>query len=137
MITGCQSNGDQAMNRSQLLIACLLVMASLAAWQYAASQPSAPGIARLPGARPAINAANYPSLQAAIDALPPTGGVVILPAGIFEISQPLRISQEDVLIEGSATATHIKNVATDGQPAIEIDNPKRKTDPRATLWRVE
>jgi nitrous oxidase accessory protein NosD len=24
-----------------------------------------------------------------------------------------------------------------GQPAIEIDNPKRKTDSRATLWRVE
>jgi len=42
-----------------------------------------------------------------------------------------------VLIAGSGTATHIKNVATDGQPAIEIDNPKRKTEPRATLWRVE
>src|SRR5204862_8085020 len=74
--------------------------------------------------------------QAASDALPPGGGVVRLPAGTFEINQPLRISQEDVLIEGSGTATHIKNVATDGQPAIEIDNSKRKTDAKATLWRV-
>jgi hypothetical protein len=105
-------------------------------WSFAASQPVSPG-SKLPGARSAIDATDYPSLQAAIDALPSTGGVVRLPAGTFEISQPLRISQEDVLIAGSGTATHIKNIATDGQPAIEIDNPKRKTEPRATLWRVE
>jgi copper-binding protein NosD len=138
MITGDQLNGDKPMKRSNLLTtAFFLAMASLVGWQYAASQPSATGSARLPGARPAIDAANYPSLQAAIDALPATGGVVRLPAGVFEINEPLRISQEDVLIEGSGTATHIKNVAMGGQPAIEIDNPKRKTDARATLWRVE
>lgn len=99
------------------------------------SQP-APA-AKLAGARVAIDAIEYPSLQAAIDALPATGGVVRLPAGIFEIKEPLRISQEDVLIQGSGTATHIKNVNTEGKPAIEIDNPVRKTNARATLWRVE
>src|SRR5262245_15376144 len=126
------------MTRSSLFARLLLlIFGCLIAWQYAASQSAGPGTARLPGARPAIDAANYPSLQAAIDALPPTGGVVRLPAGTFEINQPLLISQEDVLIEGSGTATHIKNVDTDGKPAIEIDNPKRKTDARATLWRVE
>src|SRR5262245_62589832 len=125
------------MTRSSLFARLLLlIFGCLIAWQYAASQSAGPGTARLPGARPAIDAANYPSLQAAIDALPASGGVVRLPAGVFEIKQPLRISQEDVLIEGSGTATHIKNVATEGQPAIEIDNPKRKTDARATLWRV-
>src|SRR4029078_10445903 len=103
----------------------LVVFGCLVAWQYAASQSAAPSTAKLPGARRAIDAANYASLQAAIDALPATGGVVRLPAGTVEINQPLRISQEDVLIEGSGTATHIKNVSTDGQPAIEIDNPKR------------
>src|SRR5262245_47183295 len=61
---------------------------------------------RLPGARPTVDAAEYPSLQAAFDALPATGGLVRLPAGIFEISEPLRISQDDVLIQGSGTATH-------------------------------
>src|SRR5262249_46352765 len=90
----------------------LLVMASLLAARYAASQAPASGSGRLPGARPAIDAANFPSLQAAIDALPPVGGVVRLPPGTFEINEPLRISQEDVLIEGSGTATHIRNVAT-------------------------
>jgi copper-binding protein NosD len=125
------------MNRTTLWMSAFLLAGGLLAWQFAASQPTVPGTSRLPGARPAIDAANYPSLQAAIDALPPTGGVVRLPAGTFEIHEPLRISQEDILIEGSGTATHIKNIATGGQPAIEIDNPKRKNDSRATLWRVE
>ena len=49
-----------------------------------------------------------------------------LPAGVFEIDTPLRISQEDVLIEGSGTATHIKNVNTAGLPAIELDNPNHE-----------
>jgi hypothetical protein len=123
------------MNRLHIVWAALLIIVVIAG-QYAASQQAAEGTARLPGARPAIEAMNYPSLQAAIDALPPTGGVVRLPAGVFEIDAPLKISQEDVLIEGSGTATHIKNVNTAGEPTIEIDNPKRKTDARATLWRV-
>src|SRR5262245_26127897 len=54
---------------------------------------------KTPGARPAIEAINYATLQDAIDALPATGGIVRLPAGTFEISRPLRITQEDVLIE--------------------------------------
>src|SRR5438874_12505108 len=124
------------MNRVRVVGAVLLIVAVIAG-RYAASQQAAEGTARLAGARPAIEAINYVSLQAAIDALPPTGGVVRLPAGVFEINEPLKISQEDVLIEGSGTATHIKNVNTAGQPAIEIDNPKRKTDARATLWRIE
>jgi hypothetical protein len=98
---------------------------------------STPPLAKLPGARPAIDAANYPSLQAAIDALPPNGGVIHLPAGTFEISSPLRIVQEDVLLQGSGTATHIKNVNETGEPALINEQPKRKTDPKATLWRVE
>src|SRR5436190_18452596 len=123
------------MSRFQFATLALIVIILLA-WNRATSQ-APPAQPRLPGARPAIEASNYATLQAAIDALPPTGGVVHLPAGTFEITKPLRISQEDVLIEGSGTATQIKNVATNGQPAIEIDNPKRQTDARATLWRVE
>jgi hypothetical protein len=118
------------------LAAIALFAVALLAWNHAASQAPQGG-GKLPGARPAIEAINFPTLQAAIDALPPTGGMVHLPAGTFEITEPLRISQEDVLIAGSGTATHIKNVNADGQPAIEIDNPKRKTDAKATLWRVE
>ncbi|MBT4867637.1 MAG: hypothetical protein HON53_21255, partial [Planctomycetaceae bacterium] len=91
----------------------------------------------LPGARPAIDAAKFPSLQAAFDALPAEGGVVNLPAGTFEITEPLVLSRSDVLIQGAGTATHIKNVNTAGKPALVIQHPdgkKVKKDDR--LWRV-
>jgi hypothetical protein len=92
----------------------------------------------LPGARLTIDAANYPSLQAAFDALPAEGGIVKLPAGTFEISKPLILSRSDVLIQGSGTATHIKNVNQSGQPAIIIQHasgkpPKQSKD---RIWRV-
>src|SRR5262245_12030454 len=131
------AQGELPMNRLTFVLAALLLaLVAILAWKPVGSQ-SPPARTTLPGARPAIEAINYPSLQAAIDALPLTGGIVRLPAGTFEITEPLRISQEDVLIAGSGTATHIKNVNTSGRPAIEIDSPKRKENPRATLWRVE
>jgi parallel beta-helix repeat protein len=123
------------MLRYALLIAAAAVTALGLVANRAASQSAAGG--KLPGARPAIEASDYPSLQAALDALPASGGMVRLPAGTFEINEPLRITQEDVLISGSGTATHIKNVNTSGQPAIVIEHPDRKTNPRATRWRVE
>ena len=76
----------------------------------------------LPGARPAITAALFPSLQAAFDALSAEGGVVHLPAGTFEINQPLVLSRSDVLIQGAGTATHIKNINTEGKPALIIQH---------------
>jgi hypothetical protein len=118
------------------LVTAILVGTLAIGWRHVSSQSTSPGV-KLPGARAAIEAANYPSLQAAIDAVPATGGVVYLPAGTFEITAPLRITQEDILIQGSGTATHIKNVNETGEPAIIIEQPKRKTDPKATLWRVE
>lgn len=121
----------------RLVLAFAALIGVMVAWNSTASPQSTSTDGKLPGARPAIDAIDYPSLQAAIDALPATGGSVRLPAGVFEINEPLRIFQEDVLIEGSGTATHIKNMNTEGKPAIEIDNPKRKTDAKATLWRVE
>jgi hypothetical protein len=114
-----------------ILVGCLAI-----GWRQVRSQSTSSGT-KLPGARAAIEAASYPSLQAAIDAVPVGGGVVHLPPGTFEINAPLRITQEDVLLQGSGTATHIKNVNEAGEPAIVIEQPKRKTDPKATLWRVE
>jgi hypothetical protein len=124
------------MTRLQLLLGLALAAGLVLVWRSAdlISQERA---ATLPGARPAIEAANCPSLQAAIDALPATGGVIRLPAGTFEIDQPLRISQEDVLIAGAGTATHIKNVNQSGEPAIVIESHKLAENPRASLWRVQ
>ncbi|MCC7475474.1 MAG: right-handed parallel beta-helix repeat-containing protein [Pirellulales bacterium] len=87
---------------------------------------------RLPGARPVIEAADYPSLQAAIDALPNEGGLVRVPPGKFEITSPLIIVHGDVAIEGSGTATLIHNANEQGQPAFVLQGKKRNEK----LWRI-
>lgn len=97
-------------------------------------------VGRLPGARPIVQAIHYTSLQAAIDALPPAGGVVVVPPGEFEIEQPLVIRGEDVLLRGAGTATHIHNSNTEGQPAISLIPPEpfdRTSSKRINRWRIQ
>ncbi len=91
---------------------------------------------RLPGARPVIDAGRYPSLQAAIDALRPKGGLLRIPPGTFEISEPLVITASDVLIQGAGAATHIKNTNTEGKPAIILRHPSEKPKREELLWRI-
>lgn len=95
--------------------------------------------ARLPGARPTVDAASFPSLQAAIDAVSPTGGQVRLPAGQFEIREPLVIRTEDVCLEGAGTATIIKNLNENGRPAILVSQSEATVAPgqkQKKLWRI-
>lgn len=123
----------------RILVPSAIVLLSLV-WFGVASdstqpQPAAKSI--LPGARAEIDAAKYPSLQAAFDAMPKEGGVVRIPPGTFEISQPLVLSRGDVLIQGSGTATHIKNINADGQPALVVKHPDGdKVKNPDKLWRV-
>lgn len=91
---------------------------------------------KLPGAASVIEASEYPSIQAALDALPTRGGIVRLPPGTFEIDQPLRVNVSDVLIEGAGTATHIKNVSTEGHSAMVLQHPSGAEDRQAELWRI-
>ncbi len=91
---------------------------------------------RLPGALPVIDAAEYSTLQAAIDALASTGGAVRLPPGTFEIKEPLKITASDVLLEGAGTATHIKNINTEGKSAIILQNPSGGDTDKDVLWRI-
>jgi hypothetical protein len=92
--------------------------------------------ALLPGAQPVIDARRYASIQAAIDALPAEGGAVRLPPGTFEITEPLKITKSDVLIEGAGTATHIKNVNTEGKSALLVQHPSSSENRNAELWRI-
>lgn len=91
---------------------------------------------RLPGARAVIDASFYPTLKAAIDAVPDEGGVVRIPPGTFEINEPLKVSTSDLLIEGAGTATHIKNVNVEGKPALILQHPGGSDDRKHELWRV-
>ena len=124
--------------RRNLFSAILAVVCAILLFTtWSARSDVAKSTGGLPGARPAIDAALYPSLQAAFDAIPAEGGIVRLPAGTFEITEPLVLSRSDVLIQGSGTATHIINVNTNGKPAFVIQHPdgkQVKKDDR--LWRV-
>lgn len=91
----------------------------------------------LPGARPVIDASQFTSLQAAFDAVPECGGLVRLPAGDFEITEPLLLQHGDVRVEGAGSATNIINRNEDGKSALIVqhsDGHKVKKDER--LWRV-
>jgi parallel beta-helix repeat protein len=91
----------------------------------------------LPGARPVIDASQFTSLQAAFDAVPQGGGLVRLPAGDFEITEPLLLQRGDVRVEGAGSATNIINRNEDGKSALMVQHPdgqKVKKDER--LWRV-
>ncbi|MBN1506164.1 MAG: right-handed parallel beta-helix repeat-containing protein, partial [Sedimentisphaerales bacterium] len=117
------------------MIVAVLVFVAVAVASHVIGAQSVADI-RLPGAGRVIDASLYPSLQAAIDALPAAGGAVRLPPGTFEIKEPLRIGVGDVLIEGAGTATHIKNVNTEGASAIVVRHPSGDDSRNAELWRV-
>ena len=91
----------------------------------------------LPGARPEIDAGRFPTLQAALDAIPPEGGIVRLPPGHFEITKPLVLSRPDVTLVGAGTATHIHNANVQGKPALVVQPPAgEKVKSADRLWRV-
>jgi parallel beta-helix repeat protein len=78
-------------------------------------------------------------IQSALDALPATGGIVRVPAGMYEITSPLVIARGDVKLEGVGASTHIINRNTEGLPAIliqHVNRPKNPRDRNSRLWRV-
>ena len=124
------------MQRHKLIWSLLLVLPVVTTYllHRGDAQTERPG---LPGARPDIDASQYPTLQAALDALTASGGVVRLPAGVFKIQQPLIVRHGDVLIQGAGAATHIININEQGTPAIRIQHDDGKQVKKADrLWRV-
>lgn len=119
----------------------LMLVLAVAIWLvFQSLAMTAPSVGpQLPGARETIDASAFPSLQAALDAVPNSGALVQLPAGTFEIREPLVIRQSDVCIEGAGSATHIKNLNADGRPAMIIahaDHQRSGNDQSHDLWRV-
>lgn len=112
---------------------CLLIVTF--AFQLQAQGAAAPS-----SASAHVNAANFPNLQAAIDALPPTGGLVEIPPGTYTLNAPLTIRTDDVTLRGAGGSTHLHNANTNNQPAILIDSntphPTRRGKTVA-LWRIQ
>lgn len=84
-----------------------------------------------------LDAAKFPSIQAAFDALPASGGLVRLPPGKTEIQEPLVIKTEDTRVIGSGASTWIKNLNEEGKPALILRPPTLDQDKKARLWRVQ
>ena len=85
----------------------------------------------------AIDASKYPSLQAAFDAVPETGGIVLVAPGDYEITEPLRVKTGETRIVGSGAATHIINKNEEGKPALVLEPANIEQDKKARLWRVQ
>ncbi len=114
-----------------------LTLALLSAIGLLSGHAQTQGRSPLPGAQPVIEAGAYPSLQAALDALPEQGGMVRIPPGNFEITQPLVLRRGDTRLEGAGAGTNIINRNEEGQPALILqhrDGAKVQRDQR--LWRV-
>jgi hypothetical protein len=84
-----------------------------------------------------VDAAKFPNLQAAFDAVPVSGGIVRLPPGRFEITEPLLIKTEDTRVVGAGAATCLVNLNQEGKPALVLRPPTLDKDKKARLWRVQ
>ena len=84
-----------------------------------------------------VDAADFPNLQAAFDAVPESGGLVKLPPGEFELTEPLRLQRENTRVVGAGTGTHLINRNRERAPALILRHPNRDKNPKARLWRVQ
>ena len=82
-----------------------------------------------------VDASKFPNLQAALDAVPEAGGLVTIPPGLYEISEPLRVKTGDTRIVGSGASTHIQNKNEQGAPAFILRPANLDEDKKARLWR--
>ncbi len=84
-----------------------------------------------------VNAADFTTLQAAFDALHPSGGIVRLAPKRYDITEPLIVRTSDTLIQGAGAATRIVNLNQGGQPALHIRSDEYDRSPDSRLWRIQ
>lgn len=97
----------------------------------------APAGAAEPQAAAVIRAGDFATLQAALDAVPAGGGLVILPPGRFLVDQPLVLTRGETRVVGAGAATCLVNTNQTGQPTLIVRPAEIEKDPRARLWRVQ
>ena len=84
-----------------------------------------------------INASEYPTLQAALDSVPASGGIVRLAAKTYRIQEPLVIRTPETRLEGAGAATHLINENEQGEPALHLRPDEYHANPRSRMWRVQ
>lgn len=76
--------------------------------------PIVPSVRKQPG----VSAADFPSIQAAVDSLPESGGAVAIPAGVWRIAEPI-VLRSNVSLVGAGASTVVVNENRSGANAIE------------------
>jgi len=122
--------------RTLIVLSMLLVAGALALRRTPVRATSAEADAAEPAAV-FIDAAKYPHLQAAFDAVPERGGLVRIPPGDFVLSEPLVLTRAETRVEGAGAATHLINRNEEGRPALVVRPPDWKANPKAKIWRVQ
>ena len=62
-------------------------------------------------------------IQKALDLLPPIGGAVVLPAGIFTVSQPIVLKRDNQTLRGAGVDTILRLAAEADCPVIILGQP--------------
>ena len=119
--------------RNRLSLSALLF--AVAGWAVPVGSDAVAAEAPKPAA--VIVASEYPNIQAAFDALPAAGGVVMLPPGEFKLNEPLVLSRGNTRVVGAGAATCLLNCNTEGQPALIVGPPKQEGQQVEKLWRVQ
>ncbi|MFT4689407.1 MAG: parallel beta-helix repeat protein [Limisphaerales bacterium] len=84
-----------------------------------------------------IDASKFDNLQAAIDAAAPQGAVVFIPPGEYHLTEPLRVTTENIQIVGSGAATVLINDNQEGAPAVHLAAKGFDKNRKLRLWRVQ
>lgn len=84
-----------------------------------------------------VDAAKFETLQAALDALPEAGGLVIIPPGTYELTQPLIVKTGETRIQGAGASTHLVNKNEEGKPLLFIKSANPDKKKKGELWRVQ
>jgi parallel beta-helix repeat protein len=79
-----------------------------------------------------VSAGDYTTIQEAVNALPPEGGTVFIPAGIYKITEPVIVTKSDVSLIGEGTGTLLLNASEDGKNTIELIGTEEEP-----IWRVK
>jgi parallel beta-helix repeat protein len=90
------------------------------------------GIQRSMPSENSVNAGDYTTIQKAVDALPPEGGTVYIPAGIYNITEPIVVKKSEVSLIGAGSGTILLNTSEDGKNTIELLGTEEEN-----LWRVK
>ena len=120
-----------------LALSSVIPAVFLLIWSWRAGPTAAEAPGKTAPKAAVVDAGKYPSLQAALDAVPATGGLVKLPPGTFELTQPLVLSRPETRIEGCGTATHLINRNEEGKPALILRPKDGAAKRRASIWRVQ